>query len=237
MLNKILKFISLGLIVLISGCVPYHKLSQKEFPQGTDLKNSYDVSKLFIRSQSVYDQFTTLAQFDAIWLSDQTRVAYVEMYCKKRGKNEKAKEAMLARQLEENHHWISFYVLADVREVFNSAMNDKNPVWTPYLKLDKECIEPVSIKEIELEPEYISIFGTKYNSFKTAYLISFPAKNDTTNKMYLDGAKKLNLVTSSVDKSCILQWDLENLTKKISNKKFSGKKIKKTKKDLDFYWG
>jgi hypothetical protein len=195
------------------------------------------------------EQFTTLAQFDAIFLSDQTRIAYVDMFCSKRGKSKEAQEAMLERQLEENRHWISFYVLADVRDVFNGAMNDKTPVWTPYLELDGRKLEPVTIKEIELEPEYINLFGSKLNSFKTSYLVSFSAQ-DQSGKLYLDGCKLLKLVFSSVDKACFVEWDLDQINKiskseedksknenKNQNKKNKRKKNKKIGKEIDFYWG
>jgi hypothetical protein len=221
---------------MLSSCVPYYKLSKREFPQGTDLDTHYEITQNFIRSQRVFEQFTTLAQFDAIWLSDQTRIAYVDMYCMKRGKSSEAKESMLERQLEENRHWISFYVLADVRDVFNGAMNDKTPVWTPYLELDGQKFEPVTIKEIELEPEYINLFGSKLNSFKTAYLVSFSAL-DQSGKFYLNGCKVVKLVFSSVDKACSMEWNLEQINKDLKAENKNGKKAKKIGKEIDFYWG
>lgn len=235
MIRSFTRFLLLSVIVMLSGCVPYYKLSKGEFPQGTDLETHYDITQNFVRSQRIFDQFTTLANFDALWLSDQTRIAYVDMYCKKRGRSNEAQEAMLERQLEENRHWISFYVLADVRDVFNGAMNDKTPDWTPYLEVGSQKLEPVAIKEIELEPEYIHLFGSKLNSFKTAYLVSFPAQ-DQSGKFYLDLCKTssmLKLVFSSVDKSCSVEWNLEQINKpsKAENKS------KKIGKEIDFYWG
>jgi hypothetical protein len=229
MKNILIKLCSLLLVLSIAGCVPYYKLSKKEFHQGTDLQTHKDVAKEFVRSQTVYDQFTTLANFDAIWLSDQTRIAYVDLFCEKRGKSKDARAALLNRQLEENRHWISFYVLADVREDFNSALNDENPVWTPYLEIDGEKFEPITIKEIDLEPEYSSFFENRLNSFKTAYLVSFPAQ-DLSGKFYLSGCKILRLVMCSADKLCNLEWNIGELDKKIDQKKSS-------KKEFDFYWG
>ncbi|MFA6991138.1 MAG: hypothetical protein WC192_03755 [Candidatus Babeliales bacterium] len=230
MIRNFTWFLSLSFIVMLSGCVPYHKLSKSEFPQGTNLETHYDITENFVKSQRVFEQFTTLANFDAMWLSDQTRIAYVDMYCKKRGKSSEAQGTMLERQLEENRHWISFYVLADVRDVFNGAMNDKTPDWTPYLELDGQKFEPVSIKEIELEPEYINLFGCKLNSFKTSYLVSFPAQ-DQAGKFYLEGCKIVKLVFSSVDKSCSVEWNLEQISKS------SKSENKKIGKEIDFYWG
>ncbi len=248
--NFIRLLLLLPMIAVISGCVPYYKLSKREFPQGIDLPIRNEISRDYVKAQTVYDQFTTLAHFDAMWLSDQTRIAYVDTYCQKRGKTGDAKEAFLRRQLEENRHWISFYVLADVRDVFNGTMSDKTPVWTPYLEIGEIKIEPVTIKEVDLEPEYISLFGSKLNSFKTVYLVSFPA-NDATGKFYLDGSKNLKLVFSSVDKACSMEWDLEQLNKhpnshdntsdgnkdKHARKHKKSDKNKNVGKDIDFYWG
>jgi hypothetical protein len=242
MIRNFIWFLSLSVVVMFSGCVPYHKLSKSEFPQGTNLETHYDITENFVRSERVLDVFTTLANFDALWLSDQTRIAYVDMHCKKRGKSIQAQETMLERQLEENRHWISFYVLADVRDVFNGAMNDKTPDWTPYLEIGDKKLEPVSIKEIELEPEYINLFGSRLNSFKTAYLVSFQAQ-DQAGKFYLDSCMTgteenktgtgIKLVFSSVDKSCSMEWDLEQINKSLK----SEKKNKKVGKEIDFYWG
>ena len=229
MMRNFARFFSLLMLVFISGCIPYYKLSKKEFPQGTNLETHYGISKNYIKSQSVYEQFTTLAQFDAIWLSDQTRIAYVDMHCQRRGKNENAKEAILNRQLEENRHWISFYVLADVRDVMNCALTDKNPYWTMYLEIGDEKLEPVEIKEVDLEPEYVDLFGNKLNSFKTVYHVSFSAQ-DMGGKFYLDGCKTVKLSFNSVIKSCTMEWDLEKISKdSIGQENMS--------KDLDFYWG
>lgn len=229
MIRYFVRFSLLSLLIFMSGCIPYYRLSKKEFPQGEDLKTYYNISRDYIRSQSIYEQFTTLAQFDAIWLCDQTRIAYVDMYSQRHGKSDSTKEAILNRQLEENRHWISFYVLSDIRDVSNASLTDKNPYWTVYLEIAGQKLEPVDIKEVELEPEYANLFGNKLNSFKAVYYISFAAQ-DISGKFYLDGCKSLTLFFNSVDKSCSMEWDIE----KIKNQASDDVKVDK---DIDFYWG
>lgn len=233
MKNDFIKFCSLLLVLFITGCVPYYKLSKKEFPQGDDLQATKEIAKNFVKSQSVYDQFTTLAKFDVMWLSDAIRVAYVDLVCQKRGKSQDARDALLNRQLEENRHWISFYVLADIRDDVNSSLTDKNPVWTPYLEIDGTKFEPVTIKEIELEPEYVNLFDGNVNSFKTEYLVSFAAQ-DLAGKFYLKDHNSLKFVISSVEKMCSVTWDLNKVNKNINQKKCDKKG---SKRNIDFYWG
>lgn len=109
------------------------------------------------------DQFITRAVFDVLWLSNETRRAYVDTVC--RSKNERDRIAMLKRQLEENNHWLAFYVLVDIRHDTYQSLNDKNNEWKLHLKLsDQTCIEPMSIKECEIEPEYQKIFGHRFSS-------------------------------------------------------------------------
>ena len=151
-------------ICLMPGCVPYHKLAKTEFPQGSEHKDKREMVHNYVRTAKVYDQFKTQAIFDAIWLSDEARTVYTELYSKRRGKDNGACEALLKRQLEENHHWISMYVLADIRHKTNVSLHDKNALWTLCLEAKNgERVEPISVKEVEVEPEYQSIFGHRFN--------------------------------------------------------------------------
>lgn len=227
--------LSLGLTVLFHGCVPYYKLSKSEFPQPKDLEiKQLAVANQYLKSANVYDKYTTLAIFDALWLSDSVRDAYVNLNSQKTGKSQTAKEALLNRQIEENKHWISFYVLADIRQQFNGTMNEKSPLWSVYLDLGQDKkVEPESVKEVDLDSEYLFFFGQRFNSFKTAYLVQFPAV-DVDGVNYLTGCEVVKLAIRSVDKSCELIWNLNDIQKSLAN---ISKSKKKVKKDEDFYWG
>ena len=224
-----------SLCIFLYGCVPYYKLSKSEFPQGKELEISkLGIVQQYLKSATIYKCFTTLAIFDALWLSDDVREAYVALHSQKSGKSQTSREALLNRQLEENKHWISFYVLADIRQEPNSGMSEKSPLWSTYIDLGcNKKIEPESIKEVELDTENIFFFGEKFNSFKTAYLVQFPAC-DSDGKSFLTDCTVVKLVISSVNKSSELVWNLKDIKDALT--KFSKSK-KKVKNDEDFYWG
>ncbi len=223
-----------ALLIFAPSCVKYHELSQSEFPQGDEYKDSREIAHNYVRSAKVLDQFSTQAIFDALWLSDQTRTAFIDVYSKRRGKNTEKREALLKRQLEENNHWISFYVLADIRNKMHFSLNDKNSHWTLYLevhkfdkkgKLAKKRIEPLSIKEVEVEPEYQSFFGAhRYSLFKNTFLVRFPMQN-LAGKPYLEKGDELHLVVSSPQKKTSMIWDTNDI-----------KKHSELLRDEDYYW-
>ena len=233
-------------LVIFSGCIKYYKLAKSEFPQGKDHADKRTVVANTVRTARIYNEFSTKAIFMTLWLSDEAREAYVNMFCEKRGKDEQTREAMLARQIEENKHWITFYVLADIRDRTNISLTDRNPMWSMYLDVPGvEKVQPISIKEAEIDPEYQFIFGYRYNMFKRAYLVKFPATS-LSGSAYLSKDAQFRLVFSSVYKEEDVKygkgWGEEDKDKEIIFK--HGKKVKIAKrdkkekmlKDDDFYW-
>lgn len=217
----------LVVLACVSGCIPYHKIVRSEFPQADEKKDNRAIVYNYLREVPVYDQFRTLAIFNVLWLSDEVRSCYVDLYGIRRGKDVAAREVLLKRQLEENQHWISFYVLADIRnKTPHLSLHDKNAYWTVFLETaDKKIrIEPVFVKEVELDPEYESLFSYRLNAFKTPYLIKFPTK-DLTGKRYFAEGACLTLVLSSPDREVKVTWD-----------KNSRKNQQELLKDEDRYW-
>ena len=212
----------------VSSCIKYHKTLPTEFPQGVEKQDFRALGQSYVRSKRVYDAFETRALFDALWMSYDVRLAYADLYCKKRGKTAAETEAFLTRQLEENNHWISLYVLAEIREKYNISLSDKNALWTFYLETKHGKVVLESIKEVELEPELQLLFGAQFNYFKTAYLLKFPVL-DANNKQILSEQDTLTLVIESVDKKVALTWAP-------SDKKAKKERVKAQKHE-DFYWG
>jgi len=218
----------LGLVMLFSSCgVKYYNLVKTETPQSPDQPNIREVATRYVKSQTVYNQFETMAIFDVLWLSDEVRRTYVDVYSNKHGLTKDAQDSMLKRNLEENNHWVTFYVLADVRDKTHPMLSDKDAAWSLYLALENGSskIEPEFIKEVELEGEYQLFFGRgKFVPSKAAYIVKFPAQEmlKTQNPI-----TKVTLVVGSVYKQITFVWDNEH-TKKNS---------KKVLTDEDFYWG
>jgi len=223
-----------AVFVLLPGCVPYHKIGKTEFPQGQSKDPARSILVNNLRSTRVYDQFNTLATFDVLWLSDQTRTYYTELYSTRRGKDAESTDALLRRQLEENKLWISFYVLADVRgDSNNQLLSEKNAAWTMYLKNTAGAtVTPILVKEIMLEPEIMLMFGSLLNSFKTAFIVKFPVQ-DLAGAEYLKEKETFKLVISSVRKSCELEWSTDSKLDKKAIR--AAEKRMKTNEDLDWF--
>ena len=236
--KKITHFgIILSLLIFLPSCIKYYELSEKEFPQGINRADQKEVIDKNLRSTRIYDEFETKAIFDVLWLSNETRTTYVSMNCKKTGKDESSKQALLRRQLEENKHWITFYILSDVRDRIHISLTDQNSLWSFYLKLDDgKIVRPISIKEFDFEPEYQFLFGYKFNIFKRSYIIKFPAV-DLSGKHYLQKDKEFNLVVCSPFKEAEISWQAPEFEEVIiKGKKIKRKVTRKVLKNEDYYW-
>jgi hypothetical protein len=216
------------LLCMTTSCIKYYDLAKSEFPQGEKKPDKRLVAKQYRRTQTVYDEFETKAVFNALWLSDALRTAYVDVYSHKRGFADDAKEEMLKRQLEENQHWLSFYLLADIREKTYVSLSDPNAGWNMYAVIDDgKKLVPESIKEVDLEPEYQFFFGRDvFNLLKAAYLVKFPISPDLVEKITKGNIDTIQLVIGSAYKDCTIEWTKEqmNIKEKVVN-------------DEDYYWG
>jgi hypothetical protein len=216
----------LACMTLMTGCIKYYDLAESEFPQAEKEPVYSEVVHGYKRSQVVYDEFETKAAFDALWLSDDVRTTYIQIYAKKRGLGAEAKEELLKRQLEENKHWVSFYVLADVRERAAGTLGDSTTAWTMFASVDDQQIPAESVKECDLEPEYQLLFGAQGVTFKTCYLVKFPIGHGLSVNLAEQTFKKLCLTIGSPKRKAVLQWQPEELKSK-----------KVSVSDEDFYWG
>ncbi|MFC1894827.1 hypothetical protein ACFLYH_02665 [Candidatus Dependentiae bacterium] len=199
-------FLIIYSVLFFPSCIKYYKIAKPETNQGKNLPDPHKVVFDNERDVAVYDQFQTRAIFNVLRLSEAIRKAYVDMNVLKNGKDEQTKQALLRRQLEENKHWMSFYVLADIKDKRNVSLNDKNSLWSLFLQLkDGEKVRPISIKEVELEPEYQSMFDYRFNLFKRTYEVKFPVVDLTGNHFSKNG-DDYELVFSSSKKSCEVNW-------------------------------
>ena len=146
-------------LLILSGCIKYYDLAESEFPQAAKVADQKAVTDNYKRAVVVYDQFVTKAHFDVMWLSEDIRTAYVNLFADKRGMTQEAKEELLKRQLEEMRHWLAFYVLVEQRDRQNTSLSDPLTSWTMSVQLDKQVISAESVKECDLEAEYQQLFG------------------------------------------------------------------------------
>lgn len=228
---KSLRVINHGFVLLsgllLSGCIKYYDLAEAEFPQATKVPSTQVVTDNYKRSVAVYDQFETKAHFDALWLSEDVRTAYVNQFADKRGMTIEAKEELLKRQLEETRHWLTFYVLVEQRGQQNTSLSDPLTAWTTSVHIDKHVVAAESIKECDLEAEYQHLFGKSFNAFKSCYLVKFPLNPGQVWLLNKQTYKDMQLMITSPIYKVALAWNQEQ----INNPK------KELSSNEDFYWG
>lgn len=240
---------------VLTGCLKTYQFVPTEFPQ-PHLKNDVQgVARECIRSANVYEQFETKALFDVLYYSKTASDAYTSMYCKRRGKDDQARADLLKSQADDQARSLTYYVLADIRDPISTALNEKNSPWSIYLtvplvKADDDEHEnsdqqkqpelrlmPSEVKEVDIEPEIRSIFGSRYSNFKTLYKVKFDRLDENGQPIVFPG-DPLAIHLSSVNSECELHWNREQLTD-VDGKKLKNTVIKRTKVDeneKDIYW-
>ena len=203
-LMKIKMFSIVILILLFPGCGKVIDWGEKNFAQMPSLDTSILAVQKYIRSVRMYDQLTTQARFDALWLSDDVRMNYAQLYALKFGKTEEQKKVFLRRQLEENNHFIAFYVLSS----YEDPLGDSGSQWSLFLEIDGKNYAPIELKVVELAPEYIYIFGKKYNRFKVPYSVKFDAKDINDQFLITPETKKITLYCRSLSSEVTFVWDI-----------------------------
>jgi len=219
--------------MVLPGCFKSYKLVPSESSQGKELTDKREVVKKNLRTVRVYNQWSTEAIFDVLWLSEQARRAYVDLYSTRRGKSGVQRKDLLDKELNELQNKIVFYVLADVRAKQNKSLSETNPSWTFFLEAGGTKIPSSSIQEVELSPEAKALFGDRSRNpkFKIPYRVEFPASSVREDVL----KKPFKMIISSVSRQCELGWNgghpvkVKTIGKKRDEK---GRLIK----DEDYYW-
>lgn len=199
--------ILLGIILLFPGCGRFVDWGKKSFSQISPDTVDQAIQENYIRSVVAYHQITTVGKFDALWLSSAVRKMYSKLLAKKCGKTEEQYKTFLRRQLEENKHFITFYVLS----LHEYPLGTISSEWTVFLSIDGDNYAPIEIKAIELAPEYMFIFGKKYNNFKVPYSVKFDARTIDDEPLIDNETKQITLHFHSVDKELVMHWDLNSI--------------------------
>lgn len=196
-------------LVLIPGCGRVIDWVTDSFYQGDDLAQPSTVAKRYTRSVVLYDQLDTVGMFDALWLADEVREAYVRMYGAKHRYKEEQYKQFLDRQLEENAHFVVMYVLA-LESIGSVPLTDKKrAMWTLSLRIGDTYFMPFEIKQVDLKPEYKDLFGDKVSKFKTAYIVRFKVQDPDGNMLVHKGLPEIALHVRSTMKEAQLVWRLD----------------------------
>jgi hypothetical protein len=192
-------------LLLLPSCRRIIDWGTRTFAQAPSFKMNISEAQKYIRSVTLYDQLTTRAKFDALWLSDDVRINYTNLFALKFAKTEEQRKIFLRRQLEENNHFITFYILS----LYNYPLGDTNSEWTLFLQIDGKTYAPIEIKSIELSPEYIYIFGKKYNRFRVPYSVKFDAKDINDQFLITSETKNITLYCRSIISEVTFVWEIE----------------------------
>lgn len=201
--------------LVLSSC-RYIDWAKEQLPQTPKVCYDEMTVRRYMRSLHLYDQFDTLAHFEVLWLSDEVRSVYAQVYAEKHGLSEERFEEFERRQLEENNHYISFYVLIATPEEKDSALGEKCSTWTIYMKIDCDIYQPVEIKQVELCPEYELFFGWRMSRFKKPYIVRFDAQDIDDNDLIDASTKTVELWFRKADRVEKVRWYLTPEGKAIS---------------------
>jgi hypothetical protein len=210
-MKQIINVFVIFTVLILPGCGgTLVDLTKETFPQGEQYKDHKKLTKHYLRDINIYDQFTTLALFDALWLSDEIRTIYTDVYAQMLGKTTDAKNAFLRRQLKANNHFISFYVLS----THGVQLSAKPIPWALHLEIDGKKYLPFEVKAIELPVQYQMLFGRHFNKHKQAYEVKFD-RNDADGKDVLQEGKphSMKMFFSSASHYDSASWTIDGTGK------------------------
>ena len=201
-------------VVLIAGalmCASCSRLvhwAQQTVPQVEKITLDISPACAYVRTLQLYNQFTTVALFDVLRLSDTVRTVYAELYSLEHCKSEELATLFLRRQLQENAYFISFYVLMPQTKENSISFGDQPGMWSLCLWVDGLAYTPQEVKTVELAPEYRRIFGNRYNRFKVPYLVRFDANDIQGRPIVRPTTSKIKLCFTSAHYSISTCWPL-----------------------------
>ena len=197
-------------ILMCSSCSRYISWGKEIFNQGEPLETYAQSVQPYIRAGRIYDQFTTLGSFDALWLADPVRRAYAMSYARKHGYTREQYGKFLENQLAQNDATISFYLLAIVGGPGIVELTDKNAAWNVQLKIGNDYFNPIKIESIDqLPPEYQYFFGKRWTIFKAIYLLSFNAIDENDVPLLESSLSSISLVFRRIGHRLDIVWPLD----------------------------
>ncbi len=199
-------FLAMGGLVLLSGCVIGNLTDWADdtFYQSQTYKEDEAVVKRYLKGIRLYDQFETVAIFDALWNSDEVRTVYSRLYAKVMGKDEESELAFLKRQLSADTYSIAFYVLSPT----SIPLTVTPPTWVVYVEIDGKRYLPAEIKVAELPGEYVMFFGKRLTAHKQPYEVKFDRKDSEGNDILI-GKKMIKLFFSNPRYFGSVGWQLD----------------------------
>lgn len=195
-------------LLMISGCNKIINWGKQNFAQAPVYSEPFvREAQNYVKSALVYSQFSTVAMFDAIFLTDQMRMIYLDHHTKASSLTDQQKAIAKTRLLNENKYFISFYVIAYQKEHLYSSTKDlftgsyqkqsdifgnKDASWNISMIVNDRVYIPESVKIVDLPFEFREFFGRRLSQFHTTYLVRFAAQ-DQKGHTILEPLKKYKI--------------------------------------------
>jgi hypothetical protein len=197
--------------LFLPGCLQYSSWLKDVFYQGEKVETHSSVIHDYLRSEHVYDQFSTVAHIDALWLSEAVRTEFARLHAQRNCLSREEYNDLLCAQREETKQYILFYVLtAFPYRCGSPLLCEKEAEWSICLQIDEQRYKPQAIILIDLLPEYCLFFGKAYTRFKIAYEIRFNVHSVDGFPLLLPKAQSMRLIFSRIDRYISLIWHLYN---------------------------
>lgn len=203
--------VMLSVLFFFSGCSRYFCWAKKTFRQADELGISVAPAQAYLRSVYVYDQFATVGLFEGLWLTDTVRDVAQHIFATRWAIDDNEVEEVRDQQHAENRDTLSFYLLMTPdSENYFVSLTKAQATWSILLAVDGRYFVPNEIKAIDLDPEYLRIFGSLYSHFKIPYLITFDAVDEQGDYLISDQTRTVQLVLRSVKYRVSLDWHMRN---------------------------
>lgn len=195
-------------ILFLSGCNKIIDWGKKNFAQSQTYANDFvRAAQPYIKSAIVYYEFTTEATFDAIFLTDQMRMIFVDYHKKCYGLDYEQESMMRKRMMNENKFFVSFYVIGSQKEhiydrgksLFNGTfqkqtelLGSKDATWNVTMRVGNKEYVAESARVVDLPMEVKNFFGKRLDQYCSTYLVRFPI-SDASGRLIFEPSKKYNV--------------------------------------------
>jgi hypothetical protein len=196
-------------LCLLSSCTRYYRWGKQQFTQVDKRAGDDQAVVSYLRSVDLYDEFQTVGMFDALWLSEEVRLHYIDQIAKRFALLDDKVAKMRKDALEENERLLSFYLVMTQNNdgiLPELAARDAQATWAVVLRQDGKEYPVKTVTRVDLEPEYRQIFGKRYSRYRTAYKLDFNRYSSKMNDLFPTNERPLELVIRSAKYNVSFSW-------------------------------
>jgi hypothetical protein len=208
-------------LLFLSSCT-IMQWSATTFRQAQVVSSHFSQSmEPYIKSGVIYSEFASIAEFSALFLTDQARMIYADYFFNRNFKPQDEQDLARDRLLTENDYYITFYVIGyqpatiypTERAMFFGEYQVQGPLlgsadakWKITMIVDGKEYAPCDIRSAALPVEYQYFFGRRWSQFKTAYKVRFDCRDDFGQEILPAGPHHVVLNFRSVIYDAKLEW-------------------------------